>query len=240
MNRVSRIFTQNLLPDSQERILEDETAHYLLNVLRVKPGQRLEMVDGQGGLQPATVSQRDRRRLTLALDPIQTFDTRSPVHTTLELAMTKGERFEWALQKATELGADVIQPLVTEHSEVRLKGDRQAKKSERWKSIVVSAMEQSKRSHLPQLNDPITIDQLPALSGIGVVLAPEQAQGWPSGKPQDIRVLIGPEGGFSDREVQWALQQGYQGVGLGPRILRAETAAVAAMTLCQSHYGDFA
>lgn len=239
MNRVSRIFTQNFDPDSPQITLQGDTAHYLLNVLRVKTGQPLELIDGNGLMRPAVVAERGRRDLTLDAQVVQTLDNRGPLRLTLELAMTKGERFEWALQKATELGVDAIQPLITQRSEVRLNDDRQAKKHARWQAIVIAAVEQSKRSHVPKLHSPIDITELAPLTHAGLILAPGQAGDWPGQVIQTLRVLIGPEGGFTDDEVQWALDHGYQGIGLGPRILRAETAAAAAVTLCQSRYGDF-
>lgn len=239
MNRVSRIFTQNLPTDSHEITLEGDTAHYLLNVLRVKPGQALELVDGAGSMRGAKVLERGRRDLRLELHELETFDNRGPLRVTLELAVIKGERYEWALQKATELGVDVIQPVITQRSEVRLKGDRQTKKTERWRSIMVGALEQSKRSHLPTLNDPLELADLPKVDDNGIMLAPGHGRGWPNTVPGWLRVLIGPEGGFAEEEIETAIAKGYRTVGLGPRILRAETAAIAAMTLCQSHYGDF-
>ena len=240
MNRIPRIFTHYAPQHSPAMLLEGDNAHYLLNVLRVKPGQALELFDGSGQVWPAMVTEKGRRDLTLAVDAPLSVDHESPLHLTLELAITKGERFEWALQKATELGVTCIQPVISERAEARLSGDRQSKRDARWRNIVISACEQSKRAVLPELLAPCALTDLPALTPgqVGLVLAPGREPSWPAQSNGPVRALIGPEGGLSDDEVDWAITRGYQGIGLGSRILRAETAAVAVATLCQSRYGD--
>lgn len=240
MNRIPRIFTHSAPQHSSALTLSGDDAHYLLNVLRVKPGQHLELFDGSGSVWPASVSERGRRDLTLALEPVLRVDNESPLDLTLELSVTKGERFEWALQKATELGVRRIQPIISERSEARLSAERHSKREARWHSIIVSACEQSKRAVLPQLLPLSELTELASITAptLGLVLAPGQGQAWPSQCPGSLRALIGPEGGLSDDEIAWAQAQGYQGIGLGSRILRAETAAVTVASLCQSRYGD--
>lgn len=237
MNRVPRILTHPLPQALNHHLIQGDSAHYLLKVLRVKPGQPLELFDGAGQQMRATVSATDRRSLTLDCQDISQVDNRSPVHTTLCLALIKPERFEWALQKTCELGVDHIQPLICQRTDGRLT-DKLDKKMARWQSILDSACEQSLRSHSPRLSAPIALEAL-ELQGQGYVLDPEASEALqPSTQP--IQLLIGPEGGWTQDEQRLIANKGYAGITLGPRILRAETAAVTALSLCQYLSGDLA
>lgn len=237
MNRIPRIFTHSLPLALTACELTDERAHYLLKVLRVKAGQWVELFDGQGRSVRAEVKRVERRSLTLQCEANKAEDNRSPVETTLALALIKPERFEWALQKATELGVDRIVPVISQRTDGRL-AEKLEKKYERWNSIITSACEQSLRSHRPNLDHACRLDQL-EIQGQGTFLDPTASQGFQTG-PAKQTLLIGPEGGWSDTEIQWARDQGCLGASLGPRILRAETAAIAALSLCQYLSGDLA
>ena len=237
MNRIPRIFTHSLPLALTSCELNDERAHYLLKVLRVKAGQCIELFNGQGQSVRAEVKTLERRSLTIQCQAHQAEDNRSPVETTLALALIKPERFEWALQKATELGVDRIVPIISQRTDGRL-ADKLEKKYDRWESIITSACEQSLRSHRPHLDSACRLDQL-EIQGQGMFLDPTATQGFQPG-PSKQTLLIGPEGGWSEDEIRWARDQGCQGVSLGPRILRAETAAITALSLCQYLSGDLA
>ena len=237
MNRIPRIFTHSLPLALTSCELTGETAHYLLKVLRVKAGQSIELFDGQGQSVRAEVKTLERRALTIQCQAHQAEDNRSPVETTLALALIKSERFEWALQKATELGVDRIVPIISQRTDGRL-AEKLEKKYDRWESIITSACEQSLRSHRPHLDSACRLDQL-EIQGQGMFLDPTATQGFQPG-PSKQTLLIGPEGGWSEDEIRWARDQGCQGVSLGPRILRAETAAITALSLCQYLSGDLA
>ena len=237
MNRIPRIFTHSLPLALTSCELKDETAHYLLKVLRVRAGQSIELFDGQGQSVRAEVKTLERRALTIQCQAYQTEDNRSPVSTTLALALIKPERFEWALQKATELGVHRIVPIISQRTDGRL-AEKLEKKYERWEGIITSACEQSLRSHRPHLDSACRLDQL-EIQGQGMFLDPTARQGLQPGPAQQT-LLIGPEGGWNDAEIGWAREQGCQGASLGPRILRAETAAITALSLCQYLSGDLA
>lgn len=237
MNRVPRIFTHPLPPALTQTQLEGDSAHYLLKVLRVKTHQKLELFDGAGQMLPCTVIQSDRRSLTIETQAIQAIDNQSPRHITLCLALIKPERFEWALQKACELGVNAIQPIISERTDGRLV-DKLDKKMPRWSSILQNAAEQSLRSHLPQLHAPVSLEHL-IPHGQGIFLDPQAEQPLQA-TTQDIQLLIGPEGGWSQVEQDWARAQNFTAASLGPRILRAETAAITSLSLCQYLSGDLA
>ena len=237
MNRIPRIFTHSLPLALTSCELKDETAHYLLKVLRVRAGQSIELFDGQGQSVRAEVKTLERRALTIQCQAYQTEDNRSPVSTTLALALIKPERFEWALQKATELGVDRIVPIISQRTDGRL-AEKLEKKYERWEGIITSACEQSLRSHRPHLDSACRLDQL-EIQGQGMFLDPTATRGFQPG-PARQTLLIGPEGGWTEDEIRWARDQGCQGASLGPRILRAETAAITALSLCQYLSGDLA
>ena len=234
MNRIVRVFTHSLPPESTQTLLEGETAHYLLKVLRVKTGQSLELFDGKGHSVYAEVGEVGRRELAVQTQARVRSDNRSTCLIVIGLGVIKLERFEWALQKLTELGVDEIQPIAAEFSDGRLV-EGFTKKRERFEKILQAACEQSLRSHLPTLHDP---QPLNAWSHGGAILAPGGQAGWPAANAPSA-VLIGPEGGWSETELDTAHRLELSFIGLGPRILRAETAAIAAATLIQTTQGDW-
>lgn len=235
MNRTPRIFTQTLPPALSNCLLEGHTAHYLLKVLRVKTGQTIELVDGQGHCVSAEVQSLQRRDLMVQTSEASTLDTQSPCRVHLYMALIKPERFEWTLQKAVELGVDQITPVLSARCDGRL-ADKLEKKTERWLSIMTSAFEQSRSSHLPALNAVIGFEDLPHTQQ-GWLLDPTAASGL-TDIGASVALLIGPEGGWTTDELAAAQSKGWQGATLGPRILRAETAAITTLGLCQYLSGD--
>src|SRR5690606_3425388 len=165
----------------------------------------------------------------------------SPLQLELAIGISRGERFEWVLQKATELGVTKITPLITERTEVKTSGDRQEKMLDRWQHIIISACEQCQRNLLPELAAPVQLnDYLPQVnSDLRFVLHHRDSKTLPTEqKPQSITLLIGPEGGLSESEIALAQQHNFNALTLGPRVLRTETAPVAAISLVQYLWGD--
>lgn len=165
----------------------------------------------------------------------------SSLHTHLGQVMSRGERMDYAIQKATELGVNEITPLFSRRCEVKLDATRQAKRLAHWQQIAISACEQSGRIDIPHIYPPALLndwlERTHAQSKL--VLHPHQTQPLVSQEtPVSCALLIGPEGGFTDQEVEQAQAQGYTGLNLGPRILRTETAPLAALTLLQYIWGD--
>ena len=226
----------------QTLTLPDAAAHYLTRVLRLGPGDRIEVFDGAGHAALAELVSVSKKRVEIEIlahlpdEPIE-----SPLHTVLAQGISRGERMDWTLQKATELGVTAIQPLLTARCEVKLKGDRLARKQAHWQQVVISACEQSGRRVMPEVKPPVSLANWLAQSRTGIVLDPsaEQAFSQLDEAPRPLHVLVGPEGGLTDEEVMLAHQAGLTPVRLGPRVLRTETAGCALLAAVQARWGDW-
>ena len=250
--RRSRIYCDSTIQPNQSLLMDERNNHYLLHVLRVKVGQALIIFDGSGDDFQSTVEAVTRKSVTVAVS--DTIDRsqiakESPLQTTLAIAISKGERMDWVMQKATELGVSAIQPLITQRVDVKLNQERMNKRVEHWHGVVIGACEQSGRSTLPVLHTPLGIDQwldqqTSQPDHLKLVL---RANGENFSEiatavtltPKHASVLIGPEGGLSEAEIAQAEQVGFIASGFGARILRTETAPIVALSLLQSQWGDF-
>jgi 16S rRNA (uracil1498-N3)-methyltransferase len=165
----------------------------------------------------------------------------SPLRLHLGQGLSRGERMDWAIQKATELGAARITPIVSERCEVRLKDERADKRTAHWRQIAISACEQCGRSVLPQIDAPVSLAEwLQATEAdLKLVLHPVAEPLASHARPGSLAFLIGPEGGLSDAEVEQARAAGFHAARLGPRVLRTETAPVVALSVAQQLWGDF-
>jgi 16S rRNA (uracil1498-N3)-methyltransferase len=241
--RIPRIYNSSSLADNALIELDADSSHYLSKVLRLREGDQLSVFNPQDGEYAARVSSISRKSVQLQLSSalVCQSDPRLPVH--LGLGMSRGERMDYAIQKATELGVGSITPLFTERCEVKLGEDRADKRLAHWSGIARSASEQSGRCTIPLIERPVKLaDWLSRnRSGAGFVLDHRGQHGFPvlSPAPELVTLLTGPEGGFSDQETTLATQSGFQLVCLGPRVLRTETAPVVALSLVQSLWGDF-
>lgn len=226
--------------------LDSRNAHYLKNVLRVRAGQKLELFDGLGKEYSANVSVVERRKVEIQVGDLISRDvsSESPLDICLAIGISKGERMDWVMQKSTELGVNRICPLKTQRCEVKLDEQRLNKKLEHWKSVVISASEQSYRSKIPDIAISHTFTDFvnSTSSDLSLVFDP---MGKPLdkiatdlAKPKSITVAIGPEGGFTDAELNVACDSGYELCVFGPRILRTETAPVACLAVLQHLWGD--
>ena len=247
--RRSRIYCEQSLSTGQSLLLDQRNSHYLLHVLRVKADQTLILFDGLGADYRATISEVSRKSVTVFInEEIETENTvsESPLQLTLAIAISKGDRMDWVMQKATELGVTRIQPLITQRVDVKLNPERMTKKMDHWLGVVIGACEQSGRSVLPSLLTPkpiaswLTEDN----SDFKLVL---RAYGTPLSTlaanvvtpPTSVSVLIGPEGGLDETELALAENTSFLATGFGPRILRTETAPIVALSLLQEKWGDF-
>ena len=225
--------------------LNKEQSHYALTVLRLKNGHQLQVFDGQGQQAEAQLQVINRREAQVQLgEQISRPGCESPLKTLLLQGISRGERMDYSLQKAVELGVTAIQPVFTERCEVRLDEEKAEKRRQQWQALVISACEQSGRCVVPEVKPIVTLDnwltenpQQP-----GLVLDPYSSQTLNTlAAPefnQALAILIGPEGGLSEQEVAQAQAQGFQGIRLGPRILRTETAAPVILSLLQGRWGD--
>lgn len=233
------VYDQDL---AQEKItLTNQPAKHLLQVLRIKTGQPVILFDDSGYQYDAVVIKTSKNKVDVEIKNRQLVENESPCKITLLQGISRGERMDLVIQKSTELGVTSIQPMFTRRSMVKLEGDRLARRIEHWHNIIVSACEQCGRNKLPLLSEPVSfhdaINQIPA--GKGFFMDPDSNTGFHDIKESmDITLAIGPEGGFDETEKEYLKQQNIQPVKLGPRILRTETAAIAAITALGFLHGD--
>lgn len=236
-----RVFTDQGLADGARIALEAGPSHHLLRVLRLKTGAELHVFNGRGGCHTARLAGSEGARALVEVGAIDRDDRESPLAVTLAIGISRGERMDWIVQKSVELGVTAIQPLTTRRTEVRLKGERSARKLTHWRQIAIAACEQSGRNRIPEIHAPQPFQALlDSPAELRLVLAPGAAQSLAglADAPQSLSLLIGPEGGLAAEEIAAAEAAGFLAVGLGPRVLRTETAPLAALAICQARWGD--
>lgn len=242
--RIPRIYQNADLARDASCWLTDDAAHHIVNVLRMKPGQALMLFNGRGGYFDATIRHLEKRRVELAIGEHHAQECESPLNITLAQGISRGQRMDYTLQKAVELGVTKIVPLVCDHTNIKPDQAQQDKRLEHWRKIIIGACEQCGRNRLPSLDSPIPLDDWVAAErdGLKIFLHPGASRTLTGlhGGDTGIVLLAGPEGGFSDAEAVLARKNGYLPVSLGPRILRTETTALAAIAACQVLWGDLA
>lgn len=231
----NRFYFDGLLVPGSEVELAGEEFHHAVRVHRTRVGEEVELFDGRGGAAAAVVRAIDRSAARLELG--DRVDSREPrLAITLGVALIHPEKFELVLQKATELGVSELVPMQTDLSEIR--PERVAGRRERWQKIILEAVKQSGRSRLPILSPPLTADAVMKRSGTKLFLEAGEADGPPASASDAVVVLVGPEGGWSEREVALARTAGCHFTPLGVRRLRAETAAIAAVAVVAREAGE--
>ena len=222
--------------------LPPEASHYLGKVLRAKPGQTVYVFNGDGQEYTCLVNQVGKKHVTVTIASSQAGLPASPLHSHLGQVMSRGDRMDYAIQKATEMGVNLITPLFSERCEVKLDPKRLHKRLQHWHQIAVSASEQCGRTDTPVINPPSALnDWLHEVKAEQkLVLHPHNTVPLKAmATPDSCALLIGPEGGLTDAEVMAAQQLAFQPICLGPRILRTETAPVAALGILQHLWGDY-
>jgi 16S rRNA (uracil1498-N3)-methyltransferase len=242
--RTFRIFVDVPLADGQRLSLPPDAAHRVAAVLRLRPGDLVQLFNGGGGSHAARVATAGRREVVVDIGARLPGGPRSPLAVTLAQGISRGQKMDYALQKAVELGVERLIPLVTEHGNVRLDTERGAARMKHWRNVIIGACEQCGRDTLPELDAPIAFAEWIAARGSSVTLLldPDAERGLAAidRPPASLCLLAGPEGGFSATEQDLARARGCIPVRLGPRTLRTETAAVAALAACQALWGDLA
>jgi len=240
--RLSRLHVTGPLRTGQTLSLPRDPAHYVARVLRLKPGDGLVVFDGNGGEFQSIITTAARHTVQIRVGEHRPLERESPLAVTLALGISRGERMDYAIQKAVELGVDTVAPLLTERCGVHLEPRRASQRQAHWQRIGISACEQCGRNRLPEIRAVSTLGEwlTTAPSAPGLVLAPDAERPITALEHpgQALTLLIGPEGGLSAQELDLALKAGFQAIRLGPRVLRAETAAVAALTAVQTCWGD--
>jgi 16S rRNA (uracil1498-N3)-methyltransferase len=227
----------------QQLLLEGSAANHLMRVLRLRSGDALTVFDGSGGEFAARVAQFRRETVVVSVQEHRALERESPLSLTLAQGISRGERMDWIVQKATELGVSRIVPVFTKRSVVRLDEKQAERKLQHWRAIAVAACEQCGRNRIPTLAAPVDFFEVIAPDPSGcdrLLLSPtgDLRIDDLEGVRAEITVLIGPEGGLEDSEHEAAMAAGFKAVRLGPRVLRTETAAVAALTIIQRYFGD--
>lgn len=221
----------------------EDAANHAGKVLRMQAGEALELFNGDGNNYAAVIIEVGKKQLVVDIQNSSENPIESPLKLHLGQGISRGDRMDFAIQKAVELGVSEITPLFTERCGVKLDADRLEKKREQWQKIVISACEQSGRSVVPPVHMPVTLEKWlgQADNCLKLTLDPWTSATIKQLSPTDrLRLVIGPEGGFSDREVAATTLAGFQPVRLGPRVLRTETAALTAIAALQLQLGDLA
>ena len=242
--RLTRVYVDTPVVAGKRLVVEGSAANHITRVLRLRNGDALTVFDGSGGEFGARIEEFRKDTVVVSVEDHRALDRESPLPLTLAQGISRGERMDWIIQKATELGASRIVPVFTQRSVVRLDDKQAERKLQHWRAIAVAACEQCGRNRLPDLVTPVdffaVLPESVTQGTTRLLLSPSGAL-----RIDDLRdihtgvtVLIGPEGGLDEVEQEAALQAGFKAVRMGPRVLRTETAAIAALTILQRYFGD--
>jgi len=243
--RIPRIYTDQPLYPDREVLLPEQAGEHVARVLRLERGHPLILFNGDGREYDASLATLAKRAVTATVTCARDADRETPLQLTLAQGIARGEKMDWILQKATELGVTRIVPIVTERTEIKLDEERAERRLAHWSSVIAGACEQSGRNRLPEIELPQRLDRW--LGALGDAPALRLAL-LPNGDstlhklPQmdnGAMLVVGPEGGLSETDASMLTQSGFVGLRLGPRILRTETAGIAALAALQALYGDF-
>jgi 16S rRNA (uracil1498-N3)-methyltransferase len=237
---IPRVYLDAPLAVGIEVNLDGRAHHHLCNVLRLKPGARLVLFNGRGGEYTARLNRHARKASSAVIDAFVSVDRESTLHSELLQGIAKGARMDYILQKAVELGVGRVQPVLTRYAAAPLSNWRN--RLLHWQGVIGAACEQSGRTRIPVLGFPNHVHECLTVedAALGLVLDPQASRGLHdlAQAPQRIALLIGPEGGLCDDELQHAQAEGFIRVRMGPRTLRTETAATTAIAVVQALWGD--
>jgi 16S rRNA (uracil1498-N3)-methyltransferase len=242
--RLTRVHVPGPLAAGRRHTIEGDAANHIARVLRLGSGDGLVLFDGRGGEHAARIEGFKRGAVIVDVGERSDVARESPLSLTLAQGVSRGERMDWVIQKATEIGVTRIIPVLTERSVVKLDAKQSQRKLQHWQGIATAACEQSGRTRMPDITYPVGLhdflQQDRETPGARLLLSPAGALriGDLTKPDGGMTVLIGPEGGLAEPEQRAALAAGFVAVRLGPRVLRTETAAVAALTLLQHQFGD--
>jgi 16S rRNA (uracil1498-N3)-methyltransferase len=238
-----RFFAPDALSPSSvgsEIALPDAVAHHAVRVRRLAPGDAIALFDGSGGEYAATITRAGKRDAFARIDRFDPVEREPALAVTLAQSIAATDTMDAIVRHAVELGAAAIQPIVSERSARFPAGDHGAKRLAHWRQVVVAACEQCGRNRVPEVHDPLPLGDWLSHARAGIVLDADAGASLANVAPaSDLCALVGPEGGLTEREVAQASRAGLHPVRLGPRILRAETAALAALATVNLMWGDF-
>ncbi len=242
--RTIRIHVDQPLTVGHELALPEQAGEHAARVLRLVAGDAITLFNGDGSDYPSVILTVGKREVTAQVQSSRVLENESPLRLTLAQGVARGEKMDLIVQKATELGVARIVPLLTERSEVKLDAARAEKRLAHWRAVAASACEQSGRARVPEVAPAIALDtwlrELPKNDALHLALLPEGTQQASSLQftPAGGVLVVGPEGGLGNRDIASLTEAGFQGLRLGPRILRTETAGLAALAALQALHGD--
>jgi 16S rRNA (uracil1498-N3)-methyltransferase len=241
--RVTRVYVAGPLESGARVTLGGSAAGHITRVLRLRAGAALTLFDGRGGEYAGRIEAARSAAVTVAVGEHRAIERESPLEITLAQGVSRGERMDLVVQKATELGVARLLPVLSARSVVKLDARQATRRLQHWRAIAAAACEQSGRNRVPEVVAPVPLRTLlrecAGSDGARLLLSPAAAQRIDElPRPAAVTVLIGPEGGLDDAEQDAALAAGFRAVRLGPRVLRTETAALAALALLQRSFGD--
>jgi 16S rRNA (uracil1498-N3)-methyltransferase len=242
---IPRIYQTNIQQTDQSFSLDTEASHYVTHVLRLKVTDPLILFNGSGGEFHGQIESINKRVTTISIQIYIIKSNESPLHISLGQSICRNDKMDYIIQKSVELGVNSISPLFTKRSEIKLSdNERIDKRVQRWKGIIISACEQCGRNKIPDIHQPENLaswlsSQTPSHKRF--ILTPDQGKTLAdfSDPVSSVSVLIGPESGFENLEVKQAIDNGWEPLSLGSRVLRTETAALAVISALQLKWGDF-
>ncbi|MEG3133450.1 16S rRNA (uracil(1498)-N(3))-methyltransferase [Rouxiella sp. T17] len=240
--RIPRIYHPELLRAHSEIALCEDAANHVGRVLRMQPGQLIQLFDGSNQVFEASLSHVDKKSVRVQVGDAELADNESPLHLHLGQVISRGEKMEFTIQKSIELGVNTITPLFSDRCGVKLDGERLAKKLQQWQKIAIAACEQCGRNRVPEIREAMPLEQWCAEQDDSLKLnlhprASHSINTLPL-PVERVRLLIGPEGGLSAEEIAMTTGYGFTDILLGPRVLRTETTALTAITALQVRFGD--
>lgn len=240
---MTRVYQACAMSTGATLTLDEAVSHHLSRVLRASVDDIITLFNGEGGEYQARITQIAKKNVSVVLQEFHDRELESPLHLTLAQGMARGEKMDFIIQKACELGVNVIQPLITARCNVKLEGEREEKRLLHWRSVIQSACEQCGRNRLPSIAAPLPLAKWLAHSEaeLKLVLTPWSASAVNLRDQAGVKsaaLLIGPEGGLSEDEVALAERHQFHALNLGPRVLRTETATVVGISVVEGILGD--
>lgn len=240
--RIPRIFHPESLANNQQIALSEEAANHVGRVLRMTTGQQILLFDGSNQVFLAEIVEASKKHVTVKIGAAEIDDRESPLNIHLGQVLSRGEKMEFTIQKSIELGVNTITPLISERCGVKLDKERLEKKQQQWQKIAIAACEQCGRNIVPTIRPVMTLNEWLAepSDALKLNLHPRATKSinrleLPVSK---VRLLIGPEGGLTEQEIEQAAVDNFTDILLGPRVLRTETTALTAITALQVRFGD--
>ena len=243
---MNRFYHSKSININENIVMDDFAAHHALKVMRLKNNDQLILFNGDGSDYTGQVINISKRQVEVSIKSKKNIGNESNLRVILLQALTSSEKMDLIIQKTTELGISEIQPIVCERSIVKIKKEKIEKKLSHWRQVAIAACEQCGRAKVPKIHEPENIIKylertIESDKDTKIILSPEASKSLDNIAPnikQDIKVLIGPEGDFTKKELDLSIQNGFSPIKIGPRILRTETAPISILSILQYKYGD--